>query len=115
MCECCADVIVACPDYVFLPIGVIRVDTVIGSQHAGAVVDSDTTQADGFGASDDAANVLANEQVELASPELLLDNCKFRTLKVLAFALRRNNSELDRPFVVLGNDLLGVVDLVVQR
>ena len=63
---------------------------------------------------DHPADVLGDQQVELAGAEQGLDLGQFGPVEPLALAGGGDDPVLDRAVVQFGHDLLGVVDLVVQ-
>ena len=109
-----ADVVAAGGDDVLLPGVVGGVDAVVRGDDAGAVVDGDAAEPVGLRASDDAAEVLGDEQVELAAPEHRLELGQLGPVEPLALARGGDGPVVGRAVVHLGHDLSGVIDLVFE-
>jgi hypothetical protein len=93
-----ANVVTTGGENVFLPAVLGRVDTIIGRQDAGAMIDSNATQPVRLGPTHQSPEILADQQVEFATAQESFDLRKLGAIKPFAFAYGSDYGVFDWPW-----------------
>lgn len=73
-----------------------------------------STEPHGLSTANQTSNVFDDEQVQFILSQQLQNLGEFRSVETLPFSARSNGAIVNFPFVVFGDNLLGMVNLILE-